>query len=209
MPSERYMGIDARRDHSFQLPRPDLTLETASPNACARCHEKEKPEWAARALDAWFGSIWRARRHWASAFGSAARHSSAAQGPLAEFALDAAAPAIVRASALRLTRACRARCPTARLWALVDDPQPLVRAEALSLLAQLPPSERWRLAGQRLQDSDRLVRFEAAELLADLPPEFTGDEGAQHLTRRSPSWRARWKRRLTFRPTRPSWRSSS
>ena len=88
----------------------------------------------------------------------------------------------MRASALRLYASVPRALPNPRLFALVDDPQPLVRAEALSLLAQLPPSERWRRAGQRLQDSDCLVRLEAAELLADLPPEFTGDEGARQLS---------------------------
>jgi predicted CXXCH cytochrome family protein len=33
-----YMAIDPRRDHSFRIPRPDLSLKIASPNSCASCH---------------------------------------------------------------------------------------------------------------------------------------------------------------------------
>jgi hypothetical protein len=38
MPGRTYMGIDYRPDHSFRLPRPDLTLALGTPNACDRCH---------------------------------------------------------------------------------------------------------------------------------------------------------------------------
>lgn len=41
MPESVYMGIDRRRDHSFGIPRPDLSLEYGTPNACAGCHLQE------------------------------------------------------------------------------------------------------------------------------------------------------------------------
>ena len=34
-----YMGNDYRRDHSFRIPRPDLTLSIGAPNACNDCHK--------------------------------------------------------------------------------------------------------------------------------------------------------------------------
>lgn len=33
-----YMAIDPRRDHSFRIPRPDLSLKIETPNSCASCH---------------------------------------------------------------------------------------------------------------------------------------------------------------------------
>jgi tetratricopeptide (TPR) repeat protein len=184
MAEERYMVIDERRDHSFQLPRPDLTLgqhSGGSPNACNRCHAKERPEWAAAALDRWFGQAWRERPHFAHAFASAARHSSGASRPLAALALDRDQPAIVRASALRLFRELPRAIHEPRLLALVDDAAPLVRAEALALLARMQPAERWRRGHAHLADEDRLVRLEAAELLCGVPAEITGAEGAAQL----------------------------
>ncbi|HEX6245374.1 MAG TPA: multiheme c-type cytochrome [Polyangiales bacterium] len=181
MAEELYMGVDLRRDHSFQLPRPDLTLTSGSPNACNRCHVREKPEWAAARLDQWLGKRWRERPHFGHAFASADRHSSAAQRPLAALALDASQPAIVRATALRRWRGVPLLIGEPRLLALVDDAEPLVRAEALSLLERSDPAERWRRARARLEDADRLVRLEATELLCGLPREVTGSDGAELL----------------------------
>jgi tetratricopeptide (TPR) repeat protein/nitrate/TMAO reductase-like tetraheme cytochrome c subunit len=39
MPATTYMGVDERRDHSFRIPRPDLTVSHGLPNACQNCHE--------------------------------------------------------------------------------------------------------------------------------------------------------------------------
>ena len=38
MPSTTYMAIDPRRDHSFRVPRPDLSTDYGVPNACSACH---------------------------------------------------------------------------------------------------------------------------------------------------------------------------
>jgi tetratricopeptide (TPR) repeat protein len=42
MPSTTYMAVDARRDHSLRVPRPDISLATGSPNACTGCHLNSK-----------------------------------------------------------------------------------------------------------------------------------------------------------------------
>ena len=46
MPATTYMAIDSRRDHSFRVPRPDLSVKFGTPNACTACHidEKKLPE---------------------------------------------------------------------------------------------------------------------------------------------------------------------
>ncbi len=38
MPATTYMDVDSRRDHSFRVPRPDLSLSLNTPNACTGCH---------------------------------------------------------------------------------------------------------------------------------------------------------------------------
>ena len=47
MPETTYMGVDARRDHSFKIPRPELTQRYGIPNACSNCHVDEGAQWAA------------------------------------------------------------------------------------------------------------------------------------------------------------------
>ncbi len=38
MPETTYMEVDPRRDHSIRKPRPDLSVELGTPNACTGCH---------------------------------------------------------------------------------------------------------------------------------------------------------------------------
>lgn len=40
MPETTYMELDARRDHSLRVPRPDLSVKFGTPNACTGCHLK-------------------------------------------------------------------------------------------------------------------------------------------------------------------------
>jgi hypothetical protein len=101
-PVQNYMVIDRRRDHSFRLPRPDLSLSLGSPNACTQCHQKHKHEWAATALDKWYGKTWRNHSHYGTTL-----HAGAAQGikalpALLDLAQVSASPALVRATALIL-----------------------------------------------------------------------------------------------------------
>src|SRR5205807_5929242 len=37
-----YMDVDPRRDHSFRVPRPDLSVRLGTPNACTRCHVRDE-----------------------------------------------------------------------------------------------------------------------------------------------------------------------
>ncbi len=55
MTGQTYMEVDFRRDHSFRVPRPDLSAEFGTPNACNSCHEDQTTEWAANAIIGWYG----------------------------------------------------------------------------------------------------------------------------------------------------------
>ena len=41
MPQTTYMAVDPRRDHSFRVPRPDLSVKLGTPNACTGCHLRD------------------------------------------------------------------------------------------------------------------------------------------------------------------------
>ena len=51
MPASPYMARDMRRDHSFNIPDPQLSAELGIPNACTMCHTQKDAEWAAAALE--------------------------------------------------------------------------------------------------------------------------------------------------------------
>ena len=50
MPTTTYMVVDPRHDHSMRIPRPDLSVQLGTPNACTNCHAKKSPQWAADAI---------------------------------------------------------------------------------------------------------------------------------------------------------------
>jgi predicted CXXCH cytochrome family protein len=56
MPQTAYMQRHLRRDHGMTIPDPQLTKEHGVPNACNRCHLDKKVEWAADAVEKWYGA---------------------------------------------------------------------------------------------------------------------------------------------------------
>lgn len=42
MPQTTYMEVDPRRDHSLRVPRPDISVDLNTPNACVRCHVNDE-----------------------------------------------------------------------------------------------------------------------------------------------------------------------
>jgi predicted CXXCH cytochrome family protein len=54
MPGKMYMQKHFRRDHSIRIPRPDLSLQHGTPNACTQCHQNKSNAWAAQTLLKWY-----------------------------------------------------------------------------------------------------------------------------------------------------------
>ncbi len=44
MPQRTFMDVDPRRDHSLRVPRPDLSVQLGTPNACSGCHVADQIE---------------------------------------------------------------------------------------------------------------------------------------------------------------------
>ena len=55
MQARNYMVVDPRHDHSFRVPRPDVSAKLGTPNACNNCHRDQSPQWAAAAVERWLG----------------------------------------------------------------------------------------------------------------------------------------------------------
>ncbi|MFO1315850.1 MAG: tetratricopeptide repeat protein [Burkholderiales bacterium] len=168
MPSKYYMVVDARPDHGFRVPRPDLTAKIGTPNACNGCHDKKSPQWAADAVARWFGPNRRQEPTFAVVFTEARRGAPSALAGLAAIAADRAQPAIVRATALDLARGYG---PAGGRLAIdgKNDEDALVRAAAARAMAAIPAQERMRYAASLLSDPVKLVRVEAARAVADIP----------------------------------------
>ncbi len=169
MPTQNYMVIHARQDHSLRIPRPDLSIAMGSPNACTQCHTDKKPQWAASTMDQWYGKSWRERPHYGSTLHAGETQGVRALPGLLELAASPAAPAIVRATAATLAQPHTNPGTLAAARALLQDADPSVRIAALGMIARADPANRVLSGAPLLSDPVRGVRIEAARLLADIP----------------------------------------
>ncbi|MEM1436835.1 MAG: cytochrome c3 family protein [Pseudomonadota bacterium] len=163
MPAAVYMGVDKRRDHSFRLPRPDLSVSLGVPNACTSCHENQDAVWAAGVVRALFGT--ERPDHFAPAFAAADRGDADADAALTAIAGDTSEPIMVRASALQRL-ATYNRGYTLRAVREGAKNVPLLRLAAVRAAAGLSPDNQWRLLSPLLDDPIRAVRHEAFLQLA-------------------------------------------
>jgi Tfp pilus assembly protein PilF len=166
MPAATYMKVDSRRDHSFRVPRPDLSVTLGTPNACSSCHADRGAQWAASQVSAWNGGATpMGFQRFAAAFAAADARSADARRLLSEVAGDTTQPAIARATALaELTASDRDGMNV--LANGINDPSPLVRLGVLQGLTLAEPSQRASLATPLLSDSMRAVRIAATQLQA-------------------------------------------
>lgn len=170
MPSKTFMQIDERHDHSFRIPRPDLTVALGVPNTCTACHADKDAAWAAeRVRELWPGA--EHRPHWAQGI-AAARQGDGRS--LAKLVADPETPSIVKASALELH--ALAGLPPGVEFLDADDP--LVRLGALRAMDGSPDRDpaRWRAVLERLSDPLRAIRVEAARIAAGLDESSLGPD---------------------------------
>jgi Flp pilus assembly protein TadD len=169
MPTRNYMVVDKRHDHSFRIPRPDISVKLGTPNACNDCHTDKPPEWSAAAIERWHGPNRKGFQNYAAAFHSAWNDEADAAKLLAGIVADGNTPAIARASALSElgTRATPATLTLARK--ALTDTDPMVRIGALDMLENAPIEQRWSIASSLLSDPVRSVRIRTASILADVP----------------------------------------
>jgi predicted CXXCH cytochrome family protein len=169
MPIRTYMVVDRRHDHGLRVPRPDLSAELGTPNACNDCHADKSAQWAASAIERWHGSNREGFQSYAEAFHAAWTDRADAATLLAAVAANPDVPAFARAGAL--TELASHVSPTNINLArsALSDPDPMVRIGALDLLESLPAGQIWSIAAPLLSDSSRGVRIRAASLLAAVP----------------------------------------
>jgi tetratricopeptide (TPR) repeat protein len=170
MPARTYMTIDARRDHSLRVPRPDLSVKLGTPDACTACHRDRTPQWAAAAVVRWYGHR-RRPVHYGEALHAARRGLPGAEAELRRLVADREMPGIVRATAVSLLRPDASPASIQAVERALTDDDPLVRLAAVEAAATLALDTRLRMLAPALDASPLAVRMEAARVLADAPIE--------------------------------------
>ncbi len=167
MPGRYYMGNDFRRDHSFRLPRPDLSVRYDTPNACTGCHEDRSDEWAAAAVEKWYGPD--RPPHWSSTLAMGRAAEAHANDSLMKLALNAAQPPMARATAIYYAARMADQKTIDGIVQLLEDPDPLVRYTSVNSLEYLPNEHKVTYLAPRLTDDVRSVRIAAASAFVGIP----------------------------------------
>ncbi len=166
MPQRTYMLVDQRRDHSFRVPRPDLSVALGTPNACNDCHDDRSAQWAADMCLKWYGPPSDESTSAAPAIHAATINREGADAMLIDVVQDEAQSVIMRATAMAMLRDQPSEESLAVIRQQVRTDEPLLRMATMRAIALYPPDLRWQIGAASLDDDVRAVRIEAARVLA-------------------------------------------
>ena len=169
MPGRYYMGNDFRRDHSFRVPRPDLSARFGVPNTCneAGCHDDQSEEWAANAVKEWYGP--ERAKHFSDALAFGRTRQPEAIPGLIDLALDKTQPTIARSTAVMYLGETVDPNAFQAITSLLNETDPLLRYTSARSLDVLPPQDKAQLLAPLLIDNVRTVRIAALGSLVGVP----------------------------------------
>jgi len=166
MPGKYYMGNDFRRDHSFRVPRPDLSLKYGTPNACAGCHKDKTNEWAWESFKDMFGQV--DSVHFSEKLAPGILGEPGGDVGLSELINDKNQPEIVRASAVKALSYYQEKDLIDKYIALLNDRSPLVRGTTLDVLGEINNTDYVSYFLPLLDDPKRSIRIKAFYALGGL-----------------------------------------
>jgi tetratricopeptide (TPR) repeat protein len=166
MPERAYMVIDYRADHSFRIPRPDLSIKLGAPNACNRCHTDRTSQWANEYITKWYGPGRRA--HYGTILAQGRERSADAHKDLLNLVSDSLYPVIVRSTALSLLEDYPGEETNRAYEKALMDNEALIRRTAVDGLNVSDPKHQTELLASMLYDPVKAVRIEAARRMAEI-----------------------------------------
>jgi len=189
MVTKNYMVVHARHDHSFRIPRPDLTKKIGTRNACSGCHGDHPLQWSIAAALKWWGPKKPSEPHYGEALHAARRALPGAATALAALLDDGTKPGIVRGTAASLLAGVSDLGAEAFLARALESSDPWVRFGAVQGCRELEPATRMRLLAPLLTDPVRQVRVEAGRALATVPRGYVTPDQRDALDRAMEEWR--------------------
>lgn len=167
MPGRVYMGNDYRPDHSIRIPRPDLSIQLGTPNACKRCHMDKSNAWSAEYTQKWYGT--KQKHHYGSVFYAAQKGEAQALQGLIEIIRDRISPLMIRATALSYLDRYQPDKTIALFRESLISNEAILRRTALINLPPMDATELQQLVCPLLADPVKAVRIEAGRKLAGTP----------------------------------------
>ncbi|MCW3089926.1 MAG: hypothetical protein JWP81_995 [Ferruginibacter sp.] len=166
-PGKYYMGNDYRYDHSFRVPRPDLSVKYATPNACNNCHTTQSAKWAADAIVKWYGP--KRKYHFAEDLIPGSQLINQSEGHLKKLIGDTAVPDIIKATAVNYLGSISTESSLNTLLFCLKEKNAQIRYEALRSLLNFSSDISDKIViADLLTDKVRSVRIAAAELIGNI-----------------------------------------
>lgn len=174
MPETTYMEIDARRDHGFHIPRPDLAKQLGTPDTCLSCHEDKDSDWSGSHVNTWFkDSTIRTEKDFAPVFaainlGLNEQQLQSVAAELSRIAQTISYAPIIRASALTKMASVSNPNTIIAISRAVKNPNENIRLGGIEGAQRMAGAEKWRILAPLLDDEVLLVRANAAFTLTSL-----------------------------------------
>lgn len=168
MDGRHYMGPDYRRDHSFRIPDPAISLKHNTPNACNSCHKDKDAKWALKEL--------KDRGKYKTEGSMHQRYADLmrmqATGPdFVKFVKDETIPVIYRATLLaRLTSyPLNPQQVTDILTYATKHKELKIRLGVVKGSERLPLELRYQFIPNLANDKIKAVRHDVGRVMADVP----------------------------------------
>ncbi|MEZ9721041.1 tetratricopeptide repeat protein [Vibrio splendidus] len=166
MPETTYMEVDPRRDHSWHIPRPDISQHIKTPNVCTSCHEDQTDQWADKQIGEWFpDSKYRNQQHFAVAFYADSIGHRGAEDALAYSAQDSSLSNIIRASSLERLGGNTGKNTLISLARAVKHDDEMIRLGVVQGSFGFTFTDRWQILEPLLKDPVLSIRSETAGAL--------------------------------------------
>ena len=154
-----YMGNDFRRDHSFRVPRPDLSVKYGTPNACTGCHKDKDDKWAAKSFTKLFGKV--DSIHFSEKLAPGITMQTDGHLGLIDLMNDKKQPEIVRASATKALSNYNSQNFIEEYIKMLNDDSAIVRGASVDVLSLINNSDYTSYFLTLLEDEKRSVRVKA------------------------------------------------
>ncbi len=164
MPGRYYMGVDRRFDHSMRIPRPDLSIQLGTPNACTHCHDDKTDQWALQNVNKWYGE--KKKDHYATILAEAADVNAGADSGLLRIINSNLYPEIIRATAIGYLSAYPSAKAQEAVGKALNDPDPLLRHTAVENYFIGDSAQLFRQIVPLLNDPIKSVRMGASYRLS-------------------------------------------
>lgn len=170
MPSRTYMGVDERNDHSFSIPRPDLSIGTDNPNACNQCHKNKNAKWANDAMMKWYGKIPLGKQNFSHAMSALHNNSDTAPKLMYDVLMNNQ-PNIAKATVVAYLGNYPSQQTYTTTLQMLHNSDSDIRLSALRALEAFPLKLRVQKTLEMLDDNSKIIRMEAAHQLSALAKE--------------------------------------